>query len=443
MIVRRTHGGLVALVALLALVGCPGPMRAKLVTEPAAARWAPFVAMPPPPPTPGASTPNDLDAVLAWQARRTQADMAAIAYWDGGAPAWRFDAEARRLAETSLLPTVAAARALAATQLAMADAAVACWRLMADVGRAPPAVVDARVKPAVAAAPDPSWPCAHAAVAVAAAEVLGHLFPPAAAGLDTKARAVGETRVAAGLAFPSDVAAGRDVGHAVALAVIARLEAMSDGAATPAATADADPDAELPGAGAWPAWLTAPCPAPSPPPGSGLAGVVAANAHLDIRGRNLADKWLADEPAARWARRAADEVQAHALSLPRAVRLLARTDAAAADAAVCAWRLAYQARVPRPKTLAPLLEPVRFPPAHPAWPDDGAAIAAAHAVVLGEAFPAEAKAFASDAAEAAEAGFLGAHHYRRDGIDGLAIGRTLGEAAAAGWRAEAAPEPPT
>lgn len=436
-----------SLLAALLLGACAWQPHARLVTAPEAAHWRPFVLGTAPrdlPGPPGPGTPAeaaDEAAVQRWAKRRTAADLAAIAYWDGGAPAWHFDAETRALANTALLPTVAAARALAAVHVAMADAAVAAWQLADGTGRVPPVTALPGLVTAPGLAPDPSWPCAHAAVATAAALVLGHLFPEAADGLESKAKAIGLGRVAAGAAFPSDVTAGEGVGRAAALAVIARLDAMGDGAGPlphrAGGFAEADP--ELPAAGGWAHWLPGTVAEPAAPaatPGAALAEVVAANHRLDIRARNIADRWLAVEPAAYWSEKAAHMAADHQLDLPHATRLMAYVAEASADAATTSWKLQYQVLWPRPA--APGLETVRFAPAHPAWPDDGAAVAGAASTVLAAAFPAEAAALARDAAEAAEAGFDGAQHYRADGLDGLALGRSVGTGAVRRMHADGA-----
>jgi len=265
-------------------------------------------------------------------------------------------------------------------------------------------------------------------VAVAAAEVLGRLYPVAAEGLATKARAVGETCVAGAFATAEDVEAGRQLGHAVAAGVIARPDAEGDGRGP---TRYPEPDPELPAAGAWPPWL-ARVPDPALPPADPrpeLAAVLARSQHLDIRARNLADRWLSQDPAVHWSERASGLVAEAGLDFPHAQRVMAIVAAAGADAASASWRLAYQVNRVRPRALAPTLETIRFAPAHPAWPDDGAAIAAAASEVLAAAFPAHAAELRQEAADAAEAGFDGGQHYRRDGVDGRALGTAVGRAA--------------
>ena len=121
------------------LVACAGRPEATLLTAPEAAHWSPFVAAPTPLGTPpGPPATAELEAVRAWQAKRTPRDVEAIAYWQAEHSTMRWDAIARDLTANELTATVAAARAFAAMHTAMADALVACWRAKAESRRPPP-----------------------------------------------------------------------------------------------------------------------------------------------------------------------------------------------------------------------------------------------------------------------------------------------------------------
>ena len=71
----------------------------------------------------------------------------------------------------------------------------------------------------------PSYPAAHACYSTASAVVLAHLFPSDVASLAAPARESGDSRVWAGIHFPSDVAAGQQLGRQVALRAIERARA--------------------------------------------------------------------------------------------------------------------------------------------------------------------------------------------------------------------------
>jgi membrane-associated phospholipid phosphatase len=79
----------------------------------------------------------------------------------------------------------------------------------------------------------PSYPAAHACYSMTSAAVLGHLFPRDAAALMALGRESGESRVWAGIHYPSDVAAGQQLAERVAGRAIERARADGAERATP------------------------------------------------------------------------------------------------------------------------------------------------------------------------------------------------------------------
>jgi membrane-associated phospholipid phosphatase len=61
----------------------------------------------------------------------------------------------------------------------------------------------------------PSYPSAHSCLAAAAASVLSHQFPSAAASLDALVDQSGESRIMAGIHFRTDVDTGKTLGQRV------------------------------------------------------------------------------------------------------------------------------------------------------------------------------------------------------------------------------------
>ena len=154
-----------------------------------------------------------------------------IAFWDAGAPAYRW----MDLLNTRLLagtPTTAYPhRVQAYVALAMYDAMVATWESKYFYNRPRPSELDHRLPTALPAPDSPSYPSEHAAAAQAAAAVLAHFLPAEAESFQTMAEQAGWSRVMAGLQYPSDYHAGLDLGRRVAEKVIAK--ANLDGSAAP------------------------------------------------------------------------------------------------------------------------------------------------------------------------------------------------------------------
>ena len=115
-------------------------------------------------------------------------------------------------------------RATALLQTAMSDAALAAWDAQAALARPSPGAVSDKVNPASGVDPTrSSFPSEHAAVAAAAATVLAYVLPDAAPGrFDALAAEAAESRIAAGAAFRSDVAAGLALGKAIGAKAVAR-----------------------------------------------------------------------------------------------------------------------------------------------------------------------------------------------------------------------------
>ena len=108
---------------------------------------------------------------------------------------------------------------------AIYDATIAAWDSKYAYNRQHPAEIDPSVTTAVTASASPSYPSEHAVTAAAAAAVLAYLFPDQTATVNDMADQAGWSRIIAGVAFPSDVIAGMDLGTQVGQAVIAYANA--------------------------------------------------------------------------------------------------------------------------------------------------------------------------------------------------------------------------
>ena len=79
---------------------------------------------------------------------------------------------------------------------------------------------------AVVAVPNsPAYPSEHAVAAGAASAVLSYIYPDDAKLFEDMAQQAGQSRVLAGVQYPSDVAAGLALGKAVAAKAIERAKA--------------------------------------------------------------------------------------------------------------------------------------------------------------------------------------------------------------------------
>ena len=123
--------------------------------------------------------------------------------------------------------TLRAYRMMSLLNVAIYDATIAAWDSKYAYNRPRPGDLDASLTTAVATPRSPAYPCEHSAAAGAASTVLAYLFPNEAQTFANLAEQAAKSRVQAGVQFPSDVAAGLDLGRTVGAMVVER--ARNDG----------------------------------------------------------------------------------------------------------------------------------------------------------------------------------------------------------------------
>ena len=82
--------------------------------------------------------------------------------------------------------------------------------------RVRPPLADPRINPCVALERTPSYPSGHATRGVMWATLLSEIFPEHRDALMARGKLIGEDRVIAGMHYPSDVAAGQQLGAEIA-----------------------------------------------------------------------------------------------------------------------------------------------------------------------------------------------------------------------------------
>src|SRR5262249_9972302 len=193
--------------------------------EPGAGAWKTWVipsgnAFRLPPPPDNQITAMEIQWVKDGISHRDPVTLAAIHFWDAGSPAYRWMQLAEQSVVSAGLPAPLQTRALALVAAAISDATIAAWDSKYTFNRPHPGDMDAGVAPVVPAPRSPSYPSDHAVTAGAAAIVLEYLFPDQATRLADMAEEAAASRVLAGVAFPSDVFSGLDLGQNVGRAVI-------------------------------------------------------------------------------------------------------------------------------------------------------------------------------------------------------------------------------
>ncbi|GAC1368526.1 MAG: hypothetical protein NVSMB30_05170 [Hymenobacter sp.] len=384
----------------------------------------------PTPPT-ALATRAELGVLQKLAQQRDSAAIHQMDYWNAGAPGYRWQAIVEQLSKDPAYFW----RNQALVNIAIYDATVAAWHTKYVYQRPGPA----RRHPQVAylAAPAcPSYPSEHAVAAGAAAAVLAYLFPAKADSLRQLAEEAGRSRLLAGVAYPSDVQAGLDLGRRVAAAVIEKAKTDS---------CDAVWKGQVPSqAGRWHSSPTQPPFAPmrghwrpfvlasgrqfrpGPPPdyAAEMRELKAAQRTPATIGR--AFLWASYNYWGEMTDRKLFESNMY-LNAPRAARAYALVSVAAYDASVACWDAKYTYWGTRPDQYDPSYQPALLgTPPFPGYPSGHATLSNARATVLSYLFPEDRKLFQAKAREAAESRFDGGVHFRTDNTVGLEMGRQVG-----------------
>jgi PAP2 superfamily len=203
---------------------------ARVYVEPGAAAWRTWVLaagseLRPAAPPDQSAMQAELDQLHALESQRDSAALDRVSYWDTGDPAYRWNEMAlSRFAQITAPP---GQRGMALLSVAIYDATVATWDAKYTYDRPHPNELDPTLTTVLADPASPSYPSERAVVAGAASTILAYLFPDEKGMFSDSAEQAGQSRLVAGVEFPSDVSTGLELGRAVAARVIQR--AMADG----------------------------------------------------------------------------------------------------------------------------------------------------------------------------------------------------------------------
>ena len=215
--------------------------------QPVAGSWKTWVLSggdqfrPGPPPAYGSEQfMAELREVKAVKESLTDQQKAVAQFWAGGAgtalPPGLWNQIAFVYVSASQLDTPRAARAIAALNVAEADAAIAVWDTKFTYWSPRPlnAMRDTGIDPTwssfLGTPIFPSYVSGHAGFSGAAAAVLGFFFPNEAKTFDDKAQEAAMSRLYGGIHFRSDNDVGLELGYNVGGAVVDRLKQDGAGA---------------------------------------------------------------------------------------------------------------------------------------------------------------------------------------------------------------------
>jgi membrane-associated phospholipid phosphatase len=420
--------------------------------EPHAGRWKTWTLssgsqfrLPRPPH--GAAQVAEVRNLIARADQLDTAALNAISFWDSGPPGYRWNEIAANILVRDNITGPRSARVLSLLNVAIYDATIAAWDSKYFYNRPRPSEVNPRIDTVIPVPNSPSYPSEHAAVAGAAAAVLSYLFPNEAQTFANQAQECGESRLNAGVQFPSDVSAGTELGSKVAELVIARAKTDgSDAVFTgqiptgPGFWRGTNPVTPL--AGTWRAWtLTSGSEFRPPPPpafdsaqkAQELAEVKNFPRPIPASGANFNTTRLAyfwqGNTVKLWNDILTVKLFEYQLDRnpPRAARAYALMNIAGYDGSIACWDAKYTYWAARPNMLDPTIVTLFPNPNHPTYPSAHSMFSSPFATVLGYLFPRDADYFTAQAQEAGLSRIWAGIHFRSDVEVGLETGRAVGQ----------------
>jgi membrane-associated phospholipid phosphatase len=392
------------------------------------------------------ATEAEIRELKARAATRDAATLDRIAFWDAGAAPYRWTETFITYTNvTNPTPGSLAGRAFALMNAAIYDAIIATWDAKYAYNRPRPTEFDPTLNAAVAVPNSPSYPSEHAAAAGAASAVLAHLFPNDAQWFLTQADEAAQSRVLAGVQYPSDTVAGVELGRRVAQLAIERAHndnfdyqwdgVMPEGPGlwtgnNPGGVAEA----------MWQPWtLSSPGDLRAdPPPAYDSEQLAMELDEIKTFQRTPRSNALAlyyqygfhGSPTAGPAfavRQASQRISEEHLeaNVPWVARAYAMLAIAFIDIYISNQDTKFAYWSPRPNQMDPTITTVFPTPNFPSYVSNRAAFTAATTDVLGYLFPRDAEEFARQAAETAESAIWAGIHFRSDLVAGAANGRAV------------------
>ena len=382
---------------------------------------------------------KELEQIRKLQSNISKPDQQKMQYWDMGSPSYHWNEIGYQLTGPELFTKPDGGNfwrsPTAWMNIAIYDAVVAAWDLKFKYNRKRPYELSTSVKALTGHSPVPAFPCEHTVTSAAAAHVLAYFFPDKGDSLIKLAHEAGQSRILAGVQYPSDVAAGWELGKHVAAMVIEK--AKMDGF-------DKAWNGKIPNdANRWtgkfavgaittqikPLVLNSPQQfRPGPPPDFKNEMNEMKNFQQNFYTKSEAYKWAAWSGLDIWTDLASQKIFEYRLdrNTPEAARIYTLLHVAFHDVAIAIMDAKYAYFGIRPNQFDPSFEPlIGFTPPFPGYPSGHATASSTAATMLAYFFPADAPYFKKLAKQCADSRFYAGIHFTTDNTAGLEMGEKL------------------
>ncbi len=186
----------------------------------------------PPPPTSSGEMDAEVKEVLYYSQNMTRDRLAIVHKWADGAgtytPPGHWNDIAEEYISEARFSEVRAARAFALLNMAMHDAAVACWETKFFYFNPRPSQLDPKIKTLTGLPNFPAYTSGHSTFSATAATVLSYLFPQGTEYFDEQAREASLSRLYGAIHYRSDCEMG--LAHGKVIGGFTVNNALTDGA---------------------------------------------------------------------------------------------------------------------------------------------------------------------------------------------------------------------
>ena len=375
---------------------------------------------------PPLSNKDEIAQVLSAQHALDSAGMQKIVYWNAGAPGYHWYDMMFGLWMTDITGNGALANMLIGT--AIYDATVAAWDSKYTHNRRRPFLTDSNVQLYAQKPESPSYPCEYSVAAGVAVTLVSHFYPALSDSVSRMAEQMMTSRVAAGVAFPSDTRAGFELGKKVAEKEIERTKdfitkKQFDGKvpSKPGLWKGKEPMLPLAGLNKTVVLDSASQFRPAPPPDFAKDMKELKDFKQTFATRANAFRFASQPTGSDLLTKKIFEYNLHT-NPPRAARVYAAINFAYYDAFTTCWDAKYAYWGIRPDQYDSTYKPLMQSPPFPGYPSGHAMMCGVIGKLFPYFFPYDKDLFMKIAIDGAESRFHAGIHFRSDNDAGLELG---------------------